>query len=209
MAALSNPRHERFAQELAKGKSANESYEIAGYTPNRHNASGLARQEHIRARVAELIAREQHIEAKALEKAIERLAITKERVLGELARIGFANIADYVDLTGEYPTWALKDVPRELMGAVAELTTETVFERTKSNGAPSEVRKVKLKLWDKKGALVDIGRHLGMFKDKVEVSGPGGGPIETRELGARERIASRIAGAAARAGTPVDSGEPE
>lgn len=26
-----------------------------------------------------------------------------------------------------------------------------------------------------------LGKHLGMFRDKVEHSGPGGGPIETRE----------------------------
>ena len=139
MAALTNPRHERFAQELAKGKSANESYSLAGYVANRHNASALARQKPIKARVAEILTREQHKEEKALEKAIEKLAISKERVLEELARIGFANISDYVDLTGDYPTWALKAVPREQMAAVAELTTETVFERTNSSGAPSEV----------------------------------------------------------------------
>ena len=206
MAALTNPRHERFAQELAKGKSANESYSLAGYVANRHNASALARQKPIKARVAEILTREQHKEEKALEKAIEKLAISKERVLEELARIGFANISDYVDLTGDYPTWALKAVPREQMAAVAELTTETVFERTNSSGAPSEVRKVKLKFWDKKSALVDIGKHLGMFREKVELSGPNGGPIETEDVSARDRIASRIAGIAARSRTGGGSG---
>jgi hypothetical protein len=52
------------------------------------------------------------------------------------------------------------------MGAVAELTTETIYERTKAGGACYEVRKVKLKFWDKKSALVDLGKHLGMFKDQ-------------------------------------------
>jgi phage terminase small subunit len=27
-----------------------------------------------------------------------------------------------------------------------------------------------------------LGRHLGLYKDKQEVSGPGGGPIETRDV---------------------------
>ena len=140
----------------------------------------LAREKHIKARVAEILALVQHKETKALERAIEKLAITKERVLGELALIGFANIADYVNLTGESPTWELKDVPRDQMAAVSELTTETVFERTGGTGSPNEVRKVKLKFWDKRGALVDIGKHLGMFRDRVEVSGPDGRPIANR-----------------------------
>lgn len=166
MSALKNSRHEKFAQELAKGKPASEAYVLAGFKANTGNASTLNAQESISKRVREIIKLEQRIESEATKKAIEKLAITKERVLEELARIGFANIADYVDLTGETPSWALKDVPRELMGAVAELTTETVYERTKAGGAPSEVRKVKLKFWDKRGALVDLGKHLGMFNDR-------------------------------------------
>lgn len=54
MPSLANPRHERFAQELAKGKSATEAYAEAGYKPNRHNAAALAREQHILTRLAEL-----------------------------------------------------------------------------------------------------------------------------------------------------------
>lgn len=57
MAALSNPRHERFAQDLAKGKTADSAYVAAGYKENRHNAAALARQEHISTRVAEITER--------------------------------------------------------------------------------------------------------------------------------------------------------
>jgi phage terminase small subunit len=54
MAALLNQRHEKFAQNLAEGKSATEAYEAAGYTPNDGNATRLKGNERIRARVAEL-----------------------------------------------------------------------------------------------------------------------------------------------------------
>lgn len=54
MPVLSNPRHERFAQELAKGKSAIEAHQEAGYSPNRGNASTLANDQSILKRVAEL-----------------------------------------------------------------------------------------------------------------------------------------------------------
>lgn len=54
MPAIPNPRHERFAQELAKGKTADEAYVVAGYAENRHNASRLKTNEHVLKRVQEL-----------------------------------------------------------------------------------------------------------------------------------------------------------
>lgn len=57
MPILSNPRHERFAQELAAGKTADEAYQLAGYAENRHNASRLKTKETILRRVAELQSR--------------------------------------------------------------------------------------------------------------------------------------------------------
>lgn len=54
MPALENPKHERFAQELAKGKAADEAYAAAGYKPDRGNASRLTANDSVKARVAEI-----------------------------------------------------------------------------------------------------------------------------------------------------------
>jgi phage terminase small subunit len=54
MAALENARHEKFAQELSKGKTATEAYVIAGYKPNDGNAATLKGNQRILDRVAEL-----------------------------------------------------------------------------------------------------------------------------------------------------------
>ena len=54
MAALKNAKHERFAQELAKGKSQAEAYATAGYAPSEPNASRLTSNDKVRARVAEI-----------------------------------------------------------------------------------------------------------------------------------------------------------
>lgn len=54
MPILSNARHERFAQALAKGKTADEAYQEAGYAENRGNAARLKANESVSARVAEL-----------------------------------------------------------------------------------------------------------------------------------------------------------
>jgi phage terminase small subunit len=51
---LENQRHELFAQEIAKGKSAVEAYKTAGYRPSRKNASRLKANEDVNARVVEL-----------------------------------------------------------------------------------------------------------------------------------------------------------
>lgn len=57
MGALSNPRHERFAQELAKGKSATEAYSEAGYEESRSAASRLSTNVNVQQRVSELQSR--------------------------------------------------------------------------------------------------------------------------------------------------------
>jgi len=54
MAVLTNARHERFAQELAKGKTATEAYELAGYRGDRTAASRLSTNVNVQQRVAEL-----------------------------------------------------------------------------------------------------------------------------------------------------------
>lgn len=57
MPALPNAKHERFAQELAKGKPQYEAYELAGYAPSEPNASRLTSNEKVRKRVAEILER--------------------------------------------------------------------------------------------------------------------------------------------------------
>ena len=46
MEILQNARHERFAQNLAKGMSADASHTAAGYKPNRKNAARPVGQIH-------------------------------------------------------------------------------------------------------------------------------------------------------------------
>src|SRR6478736_3591885 len=57
MGPLSNPRHERFAQPLAQGKTATEAYILAGYKANAGNATRMKGNERISARVQEIVGR--------------------------------------------------------------------------------------------------------------------------------------------------------
>jgi len=81
MPILRNPRHERFAQALARGIEAQEAYKSAGFKAHTSNPYRLAQKSGIRARVSELLAKTQAIEERATARAIERTAISRERVI--------------------------------------------------------------------------------------------------------------------------------
>lgn len=53
MPALQNPKHERFAQAIAQGKTQTEAMEAVGYSDPR-NSTRLMKNDEIRARIAEL-----------------------------------------------------------------------------------------------------------------------------------------------------------
>jgi phage terminase small subunit len=82
--ALTNPKHERFSQELAKGKTAEEAHRVAGYKASRSGASQLKHQVNISNRVAELLAEREVVHAQATADAIKSTALTKEWVIETL-----------------------------------------------------------------------------------------------------------------------------
>jgi phage terminase small subunit len=156
---LSNPRYERFAQDLAAGIDINKAFEAAGFKPNKGNARALRAREEVAYRIKALLSAREARHEKSIQIAVERTGISMGRVLEELAKIGFSDIRKAVSWQGNEVTLTDSD----------QLDESTA-------GAISEVRKgkdgqVSIKLHDKRAALVDIGRHLGMFKDKLELSG--------------------------------------
>jgi hypothetical protein len=83
MPALKNPRHETFAQALARGMSASAAYVEAGYKANRHNAAALARKKHISVRVAELQEEQLAIHQQATAAAAANKQVTIESLIAE------------------------------------------------------------------------------------------------------------------------------
>jgi phage terminase small subunit len=76
MPALKNARHERFAQELAKGMTAEKAYGLAGYKESRAGASRLAAKTDVSRRVAEI-----------LDRGAVRAEITLKGLIEEAAEI--------------------------------------------------------------------------------------------------------------------------
>ena len=161
MPVLSNSKHERFAQEIAQGVSASAAFVAAGYAKNDGNASRLNGNEKVRARVEEL-----------LSEGAEKAGVTIQRIVDELAKVGFANMLDYMRAGPDGdPYLDFSALTRDQAAALAEVTVED-FKDGRGELA-RDVRRVKFKLADKLSALEKLGKHLGMFKDKVELSGDG------------------------------------
>jgi phage terminase small subunit len=177
MPVLDNARHELFAQELAKGATADEAYQLAGYKANRGNASTLKSNQIITDRVAEI-----------LSVGAERAEITREMVVRELGRIGFSDIRKVFTSTG-----ALKRVEELDDEAAAAISSVEVVTRRVEGGNSDEVEHVaKIKAWDKRAALVDIAKMQGWHVERVEHTGKDGGPIETADISDRD-MAKNIA----------------
>jgi phage terminase small subunit len=100
-----------------------------------------------------------------------RTQITQEMVLAELGKLGFSNILDYVTIQEDGdPKPDLSSMTRDQAAALSELIVETYAEGCGDEA--EQVKRVKFKLADKRAALVDIGRHLGMFKNTLVVNVP-------------------------------------
>lgn len=96
--------------------------------------------------------------ADRMQERQKRTEITQDRVLEELAAIAFARATDYAEVKSECVR--IKD------------TDSLTDQQIKAIAGIKEGKfGIELKLNDKEKALELLGRHLGMFTDKVEVSG--------------------------------------
>jgi len=145
MPVLNNSRHEIFANVIARGETISRAYVLAGYKENDANATNLSRLPHIAERIQEIKGR-----------AADRAQVTAERVLRELARLGFADITEAVSVSrGKVKIKDTKDLDPDLRAAIAEIRA----------GRDGTV----VKFHDKVAALEKLGKHLGMFKDSLDV----------------------------------------
>ena len=76
---------------------------------------------------------------------------------------------NYMKVEGPDAFVDLSTLTRDQAAAIQEVTVEDYKDGRGENAR--DVRRVKVKLSDKRAALVDMGRHLGMFKELHERSG--------------------------------------
>lgn len=155
-----NEKHECFAREYVVDLNATQAAIRAGYSAKTAGAaaSRLLKNVNVQAAIERL-----------LSERAQRTQITADMVVEELAKIAFANMQDYmvVGHDGD-PVLDFSNLTREQAAALAEVTVE---DFTDGRGEDSrDVRRVKFKLADKKGALVDLLKHLGGMTEKKDIT---------------------------------------
>lgn len=191
-----NARQQRFVDEYLIDLNATQAAIRAGYSEK--TAAVIACENLNKPNIAAAI------QIAQAERA-ERTQITADKVLTELGKLGFSNMLDYLKVGADGdPYTDFSALTREQAAAISEVTVES-FKDGRGEDA-RDVRRVKFKLTDKRAALVDIGKHLGMFKEHIEHTGKDGGPIQTEDVSARDTLTRRIAGLAARGETGGGSG---
>ncbi len=106
-----------------------------------------------------------------------RTEITADRVLLELGKLAFSNILDYIQVNEEGTARVdLSAVTRDQAAAIKEVTVDS-HKLTGDETNKITVEKVKIKLADKGVNLERLGKHLKLFSDKHELTGPDGKPI--------------------------------
>lgn len=146
-------KQKRFCEEYLVDLNATQAAIRAGYSPDTAYSIGAEnlKKPEIRARID-----------KAMAERSKRTGVNAERVLRELAKIAFVNAPDVIDL----------DKAVVLDSATPDDTAAISGVKVKRSITDSgETIEREIKLSDKIKALELLGKHLGMFTDKMELSG--------------------------------------
>jgi phage terminase small subunit len=117
----------------------------------------------------------------------ERLGVKADEIIAELAKLGFANMLDYITIQNGEAYINFSALTRVQAAAIQEITSETYQEpigagetaeegeKKRTAGEPivrltRTVKRTKFKLFDKRGSLELLGRHLKLFTDKLDVN---------------------------------------
>jgi phage terminase small subunit len=156
-----NRRQEEFVRQYLLDLNAAAAYVRAGFRARGNSAEVNAARLLRNAKVSEAI-------EKAMVERSERTKIDGDRVLRELGKIAFLDARRALNDDGSFkPISGLDD------DMAAALASFDVVELGGDEGGV--IRKVRLA--DKLRALELIGKHLGMFRERVEVAGDKENPL--------------------------------
>jgi len=101
------------------------------------------------------------------EQLKNKMEITQERVLQEMARIAFADVRKLYNESGGLKN--IQDLDDETAAIITGIETTEEFDGYGQDREQIGYTK-KVKMADKTKALDMLGRYFGMFKEKVEVN---------------------------------------
>lgn len=165
------PKKRAFAELYVETLNASEAYRRA-YDADNAKPGTVWKEAHLLLQDEDVIALVMQLQ----EEARARNAVTVDRVIAELARIGFGDLRKLYNDDG-----SLKP-PSEWSDEVASYVASLELVARPGSGDEAGNKTIeyvqKLRTWDKVAALDRLGRHLGMFPSRHELTGKDGGPIE-------------------------------
>lgn len=149
-------RQRKFVEEYLVDMNATAAAVRAGYSPR--TAKQMAHENLTKPDLRRVV-------DEALAVRAKRNEVKADHVVRELAMIAFSDIRELFDDKGRL--LPIHEVPESARRAVASVDVEEIYEGRGSERA-AVGRMVKIRFWDKLRALELLGKHLGLFVDRVE-----------------------------------------
>ena len=162
-----SPKQSAFCREYVLDYNATQAATRAGYSPKtaRQQASQLLTKLNIQQEISK---RESFIQNKVI--------ITKDKIIRELAKLAFSDIADHltIDEYGCAQAVALADLPVGASRAIKKVKERRIIKSTKGTKDSPDGEQIlestfEYELHGKENPLIQLGKELGMFRDKHEV----------------------------------------
>lgn len=163
-------RERRFVEEFVKDFDGGAAARRAGYTGTDGSCSTQA---------SRMLGR-LDVSAAVEDMMIKSGGITRARVMAEIGRVAFSNLDDILEWDEDgVRVRPSANLTREQKAAIASVT-ETIT----ANG-----NSIKVSMHSKMDALEKLGKIFRMMPDRMELSGPDGGPVQVSATDAlRERL---------------------
>lgn len=147
------PKQQMFVREYLVDLNATQAATRAGYSKKTAKEQGSRLLTNVHVQMA--------VEFGTLMK-IEKVEVNADFVLGALLKIAAVDPADAYNEDGSLKN--IHQMPKALRLAISGIDVQ---ETTVGEGVTLQTKK--LKFWDKRGALQDLGRHLNLFQDNLNV----------------------------------------
>lgn len=167
MANKLTPKQENFVQGLFSGLSQREAYKRA-YNTEKWKDSSIDEKAYQLSKNVQIMSRLTELQ----NEIKERNMVTYDRILAEYAKIGFADIKDFLEFKTDKSIVEIYGESVTDYRMVVDVKDSSEVDGTLINEISiGKDGTFKFKLHDKMNALEKMGKTLGMFKDKVELGG--------------------------------------
>lgn len=177
MPPLANAKRERFCQEYLIDLNGTKAAERSKYSKHTANEQGsrLLANVNVQQRIAELKA----------ERAA-RTQVDQDRVIEEIKILAFSDFRDYGETVKEFGPNRLR---LKTFAEIEEGKTRAIQSIKETIGEKSV--QLHFKLHGKLPALELLGKHIGMFVERMALTGEDGGPIQIQYVLAKPKKRKR------------------